>query len=129
MYTSELNIIIVENEFEKVLFVVQISLAQIDQCLSLDLRKDFFGNNFSFSTEERCTLIMNMVTVHFTRVSTVIFFGNTWKNIVFFFCYKQIIAARYFRRRPHVYSMKANICMLFIVLLPSICCAGSIILV
>jgi hypothetical protein len=56
---SELDIIIVENEFEKVLFVVQISLVQINQCLSFDLRKGFLDKNLSFSIEKRFNILLH----------------------------------------------------------------------
>jgi len=38
---------------------VQISLVQIDQCLSLDLRKDFFDKNLSFSIEKRSNVFLH----------------------------------------------------------------------
>jgi hypothetical protein len=38
---------------------VQISLVQIDQCLSLDLRKDFFDKNLSFSIEKRSNVLLH----------------------------------------------------------------------
>jgi hypothetical protein len=56
---SELDIIIVENEFEKVLFVVQISLVQINQCLSFDLRKGFLDKNLSSFIEKKSNILLH----------------------------------------------------------------------